>query len=119
MKLMDFLNTYRITNKEFAAHIGIDPAAVWKVCKEKQIPGLPLACKIKMATGGKVTYEDLMPEEPKIAPIITSDVATSREMFTKLQELELNYKNQIDELQKQVAQLQDFVTSTDEDKKSG
>lgn len=112
MKLMEFLSTYRITNKEFAQHIGIDPAVVWKLCKEKQIPAIPLANKIMQATSGKVTYDDFYTPEEEILPIISEEVATSREMYNKLKTIESNYQNQIEELQKQIGQLQEYVTST-------
>lgn len=55
MKLLEYLQTNRITYREFAALIDRDQAEVWRWANGRRVPPLLVANQIERVTDGKVT----------------------------------------------------------------
>jgi transcriptional regulator with XRE-family HTH domain len=110
MKLVDFLELYRISYHEFAEHINVNVSMVWRFCKKNSMPSLDVARKIAKATDGKVCYEDYFDEPLTIKPILPANVASAREMMTKFDELNKTHKEELEMLKAQIHEMQNFLT---------
>jgi transcriptional regulator with XRE-family HTH domain len=55
--LADYLVANKISQKDFAAALGVDKSIVSKLCSGKIRPGLDIGFRIKRLTGGKVPFE--------------------------------------------------------------
>jgi predicted transcriptional regulator len=63
MKLFDYLKKNKKTPVEFASEVGVCTATIYNVMKGKDIL-LSLAHKIHVSTGHKVSYKDLLNDNP-------------------------------------------------------
>lgn len=63
MDLNEYLVSRQISKQEFADMIKVTRSAVSHYCHKKRIPTLLIAMKIKEATNGKVTLQDLVPNK--------------------------------------------------------
>ena len=61
MKLSIYLKRHDLDAKSFALQIGVSPSTIWRIVKLGAVPRMSLARKIKLETGGKVSYEDHLP----------------------------------------------------------
>lgn len=59
MDLKTYLQSRRISNKEFAELIDVAPCSVSNYICKKRKPALEIAIRIEKATNGKVTVEEL------------------------------------------------------------
>jgi 3,4-dihydroxy 2-butanone 4-phosphate synthase/GTP cyclohydrolase II len=65
MKLRDYLHVNRIKRKDFAAKIGVSPAAITLLCESDTWPRRKMIERIAAVTDGQVTANDFMKlEEP-------------------------------------------------------
>lgn len=62
MKLEQYLKSKNIKPAAFAASIDVAPSTITRILRGERTPRIELAAKIKVATRGKVTVEDFMPE---------------------------------------------------------
>ncbi len=67
--LSDYLDEQKISQKDFAALVGVDKSIISKICACKIRPGLDIAFRIKRVTGGAVPFEVWvdpadMPQDP-------------------------------------------------------
>ena len=60
MTLTDYLTKSGITQEAFALEVGVAQSTISRVCAGRS-PSSTLARKITLATGGKVTPNDLIP----------------------------------------------------------
>lgn len=61
MILSVYLKRNGLTAKAFALTLGVSPSTIWRIVKLGSAPRMSLARKIKLSTGGKVSYEDYLP----------------------------------------------------------
>ena len=73
-KLDDYLTSIGTTNAEFGRLVGASEATISRLRHGKQDPSFALARRIKQATAGHLTADDLM-TPPIAAPSITNEVS--------------------------------------------
>lgn len=61
--LKEFINESRLSQREFARTIGIDPSYLSLLVSGQKRPSLTLAVKIERATAGKVTCLSWLPDD--------------------------------------------------------
>lgn len=60
MTLAEFLSQCDVTKRELAVHLGIAESTLYKYISRDRTPQLVHAIKIHEATGGKVSYRDML-----------------------------------------------------------
>lgn len=63
MHLREYLSVNSMTHEEFSQKVNISRTQITKIINNKVKPSVNLVKKIKEATNGEVTYEDLIDEE--------------------------------------------------------
>lgn len=64
MKLATYLQSENLTPNAFAVRLGTPASTVTRLLRGERSPGLDLLTKIKNATGGSVTPDDFLPDQP-------------------------------------------------------
>ncbi len=62
MRLSEYLQERGITKREFAKRAGINTQTLYNILWGRE-PRLTIACKIIKASEGKITFEELIPQE--------------------------------------------------------
>lgn len=68
MKLADYLKAENLSPSVFADRLGKPASTITRLLKGERSPNLDLLAEIKTATGGKVTPNDFLPDQPITAP---------------------------------------------------
>jgi transcriptional regulator with XRE-family HTH domain len=61
MKLLDYLTSAKMTQREFAQRTGLTAATVSRICNGRQRPNLATYLKIAVHTDGRVSILDFPP----------------------------------------------------------
>lgn len=62
MKLAEWMEREKLTDEAFAERVGADRTYIGRIRRGLHSPSLALMARIKGATGGEVTADDLLPQ---------------------------------------------------------